>query len=144
MKSIHKKGKGCRMDNPLDKFKYKCPECSLMVKRIDVKNHMKENHGLGASLKSKSPVGVKCFNCKFHAPNLDAVKLHIKNHHKKNKQKFICKYCDNKFLNTFELSKHIKIIHEQKEKNISLEEFGITQKPEILPRIKQSIRLEDL
>ena len=91
MKRIHKKGKGCKMDNPLDKFKYKCPECSLMVKRIDVKNHLKENHGLGVSLISKSPVSKKCFDCKFHAPNLDAFNLHIKNHRKKDKQNFICK-----------------------------------------------------
>ena len=56
MKRIHKKGKGCKMDNPPDKFRYKCPECHKMLKRIEVKIHMKENHDL------ISPKKIKYYN----------------------------------------------------------------------------------
>ena len=144
MKRIHKKGKGCKMDNPPDKFRYKCPECHKMLKRIEVKIHMKENHDLRSPKKSNITIGIKCFDCKFRAPNLEAFKLHTNDHYRKEEQGFDCKCCKKWFFTNYELNKHNKRVHEKKEEDISLEELEIKQKPEIVPRIKQSIQMEDL
>lgn len=144
MKRIHKKGKGCKMDNPPDKFRYKCPECHKMLKRIEFKIHMKENHDLISPKKIKYYNRKKCFDCKFRAPNLEAFKLHTNDHYRKEEQGFDCKCCKKWFFTYYELNKHNKSVHEKKEEDISLEELGIKQKIEIVPRIKQSIQMEDL
>ena len=116
------------MDNPPDKFWYKCPECHKMLMRIEVKNHMKENHVIWGPIKSNIPVGIKGFDCKFHPLNLEAFKLYTKEHYRKEEQRFNCKYCKKRFSTNSELNKHNTSVHKKKEKDISLEEFGIKQK----------------
>ena len=67
------------------------------------------------------------------------MKLHIESvHHKE------CEICSKKFRNQLELRKNVDSVHVFEGDESRLEDLGIVQKPEIMSRIKQNIRIADL
>ena len=48
------------------------------------------------------------------------------------------------FRNKIELKKHTDNVHIFEENDLTLEDIGVTQIPEIMPLIKQNIKIEDL
>ena len=55
-----------------------------------------------------------------------------------------CEVCMKIFRSKIELKKHTDNVHIFEENNLTLEDIGVTQIPEIMPRIKQNINIEDL
>ena len=164
MRRVHRKGKGCRAENPPDELKVTCPKCQKLFRGIDFKAHLKLKHYSNSS-------AIKCFECQYEAENIADFKVHVKQHYSNNKEvqhekcnlcsKVFrnkaelklhiesvhhkeCDICSKKLRNQLELRKHVDSVHVFEGDESSLEDLRIVQKPEIMSRIKQNIKIADL
>ena len=138
--------------------------CHELFRGIDFKGHIKTKHSSNSSI-------IKCFECQYEAERLENFKTHAKQHYSTDKDvkhekcnvcykvfknklelgrhmesvhKEECDVCSKVFKNKIELKKHVENIHIFEEDESTIENLGIIHKPEIMPRIKQHIKLSDL
>ena len=93
MKRVHKKGKGCRAENP----PVNSPKCQKLFRGIYFKAHLKSKHHSSSSV-------IKCFECQFEAENLADFKVHVKQHISNDKEVLHekCHFCSEVFRNKAE------------------------------------------